>query len=91
VTSKSHLTARALVLASGPDNPAAAEVVNKTLSQFVYELIELQRIDLGGRTIIALLIAHDPAHFEAIRLDLEKMGPETNLDIAILEIEDKLP
>ena len=88
MASNSHLTAKALVLASGPDNPVAAEVVSKTLSQFVYELIELQRIDLGGRTIIALLIAHDPAHTEAIRSDLERMGPGTNLDIAMLEIEE---
>ncbi|MBU3715725.1 MAG: hypothetical protein FGM63_01605 [Candidatus Nanopelagicaceae bacterium] len=84
----SNLTARALILASGPENPAADEIVKKALSEFVYELLELQRIDLGGRTILALLIAHDRAHSEAIRLDLEKKGPDKNLDIAMLEIAE---
>lgn len=84
----SNLTAKALILASGPDNPAADEVVTAALRDFVYEQIELQRIDLGGRTILALLIAHDRAHGEAIRLDLERVGTENNLDIAMLEIEE---
>jgi hypothetical protein len=88
VIANSNLTARALILASGPDNPAAAEIVSAALQDFVCEEIELQRIDLGGRTILALLIAHDPAHGEAIRLDLEQVGPEKNLDIAMLEIEE---
>lgn len=84
----SNLTSKALILASGPDNPAAAEVVSKALRDFVCELIELQRIDLGGRTILALLIAHDRAHGEAIRLDLEEVGAANNLDIAMLIIEE---
>lgn len=84
----SNLTAKALILASGPDNPAAAEVVSEALRDFVYEQIELQRIDLGGRTILALLIAHDRAHGEAIRSDLERVGAENNLDIAMLVIEE---
>ena len=84
----SNLTSKALILASGPDNPAADEVVSAALRDFVYVQIELQRIDLGGRTILALLIAHDRAHGEAIRLDLERVGTENNLDIAMLEIEE---
>jgi hypothetical protein len=88
VIANSNLTAKALILASGPDNPAADEVVTAALRDFVYEQIELQRIDLGGRTILALLIAHDRAHGEAIRLDLERVGTENNLDIAMLEIEE---
>jgi hypothetical protein len=88
VIANSNLTAKALILASGPDNPAADEVVTAALRDFVYEQIELQRIDLGGRTILALLIAHDRAHGEAIRLDVERVGAENNLDIAMLEIEE---
>jgi hypothetical protein len=88
VIANSNLTSKALILASGPDNPAAAEVVSKALRDFVCEKIELQRIDLGGRTILALLIAHDRAHGEAIRLDLEEVGAANNLDIAMLIIEE---
>ena len=86
MTSKSNLSAKSLILASGPDNPNGDEVIRTTLKEFVYEEIETQRIDLGGRTIIAILISHDPAHFDAIQKDLEARSSEANLDIAISEI-----
>jgi hypothetical protein len=80
------LSMKALILASGPDTPRANEIVDTALTEFLYEKIEAQRIDLGGRTIYALLIALDPAHFEAVREDLEASGLKNNLDIAMLEV-----
>jgi hypothetical protein len=88
VIANSKLASKALILATGPDNPAADQIVSAALRDFVCEEIELQRIDLGGRTILALLIAHDPAHGEAIRSDLEQVGAKNSLDIAMLEIEE---
>ncbi len=86
MSNKAKLISQALILGSGPDNPKAAEFIDGVLNDFVHETIESQRIDLGGRTIVAILIAHDPAHGDAIRDELEKAGPSFNLDIGMLEV-----
>lgn len=78
-----NLKGRALILGSGPLNPAAETIVRSGLQPFVHEVLEVQRIDLGGRTIIALLVALDAAHFEAIAAELEVHGGRNNLDLAI--------
>jgi hypothetical protein len=81
VSQASKLTMNSLILATGVSNTRAAEV-------FVHQKIETQRIDLGGRTIVATLIRHDPAHYEAILKDLRTAGDQENLDIAMLETEE---
>ena len=80
-------SARAIILGSGPDNPKAKETIASALDGFLYEEIETQRIDLGGRTIIAVLIAHDPAHVEAIRDEVEGASSTDGLDLALLEVD----
>lgn len=72
-----------MILASGPTNPEADLLVKSILSDFVHEIIAVQRIDLAGRTIIAFHIGLDPAHFEAISRDLEQSGKLQGLDIAM--------
>ena len=89
--SNPKLAAKSLILASGPENPGAAEVIRSVLRQFVFEELELQRIDLGGRTIVAILIAHDRAHTTAINRDLDGLLKSERLDVALLEIEDASP
>ena len=84
----SKLTMNSLILATGVSNPRAAEVIDDAISAFVHQKIETQRIDLGGRTIVATLIRHDPAHYEAILKDLRTAGDQENLDIAMLETEE---
>lgn len=78
-----NLKGRALILGSGPLNHAAESIARAGLQPFVHEVLEIQRIDLGGRTIIALLIALDAAHLEAIATELERGGAQENLDLAI--------
>lgn len=77
------LTARALILASGPTSPNASQVIDKALQDFIHEKGESQRIDLGGRTILAIEIKLDPAHAIAIGDELEVMGKRAGLDIAM--------
>lgn len=80
------LSTRALIIGSGPDNPKAGDLISDLLDGFIYEEIETQRIDLGGRTIIGILIALDPAHFDAIRNELENASLSNVLDVAMLEV-----
>ena len=81
--SGANLKDRALVLGSGPINPAAESVIRAGLEPFVHEVLEVQRIDLAGRTIIALLISLDAAHLQVIASELESHGARNNLDLAI--------
>ena len=78
-----ELVGRALILASGSSTPDADTFIKNCLSDFVHEVLEVQRIDLAGHTIVALHIAIDPAHFEAISNELESSGKEKALDIAM--------
>ena len=78
-----NLAARALIVASGNTNPGAESAIREILAPFQHQVIEVQRIDLGGRTIIAVEIALDPAHAEAITGDLGSLGGTYGLDIAM--------
>ena len=77
------LQGEALILGSGAANPKAEEILRRALEPFVHQVKEVQRIDLGGRTIIALLIALDPNHFLAIESDLVASGEAAGLDVAL--------
>lgn len=83
MSANSKLSAKALILASGPTSPNAREVIDEALKDFVHEKGELQRIDLAGRTIVALEINLDPAHALAISEELETLGKRASLDIAM--------
>ncbi len=83
MSEKPKLSARALILASGPTSPNAKEIVEGALEDFVCEKGEIQRIDLGGRTILAMEIKLDPAHTSAISKELEMIGNKSGLDIAM--------
>ena len=78
-----NLQSEALILASGPLNLAADQIISDILKDFIHEIIEIQRIDISKRTIIALRIKCDPAHAKAIMDDLERMGAANNLDVAM--------
>lgn len=75
--------ATALVLASGHELPGANQILEEALKPFIHQILEIQRIDLGGRTIIAMLVKIDPAHFDAISIDLETAGAKVGLDVAM--------
>ena len=87
MSNNTKLSARALVLGSGPNNPNAGETIAKALDGFLYEVMDTQRIDLGGRTIIAVLIAHDPAHAESIGEQVKGASSADGLDLAMLEVD----
>ena len=78
-----ELSGKALILASGPSNPNAGEIVRAGLSDYRHKELEMQRIDLGGRTILALLIALDPAHFDHIEKELIDSCSKRDLDVAM--------
>ncbi|MFM8204959.1 MAG: hypothetical protein ACKN8W_01195 [Actinomycetales bacterium] len=74
---------QALILASGERNPEADTLLKQGLEPFVHKILDLQRIDLGHRTIIGLLIECDPAHLEAIESDLVTLGEQHLFDVAL--------
>ena len=71
---------------SGPGDLAeldeAKSVVRSTLSPFSLSIEEIQSINIGGRLIIAVLIACDDAHLQAIEKDLRDQCAALNLDVA---------
>ena len=77
------ISAEALILASGSDCPNADQILRRGLDAFIHEILKEERIDLGGRTIIGVLIRIDPAHFDAIYHDLEEIGKQSGLDVAM--------
>lgn len=82
----SGFKARAILLLSGPGDLAeldeAKSVVRSTLSPFSLSIEEIQSINIGGRLIIAVLIACDDAHLQAIEKDLRDQCAALNLDVA---------
>lgn len=80
---------QALILASGPLNPSGDTLIFQALNPFVHEVVEKQRIDIAGHSIIALLINCDPAHAPAILKDLQDAMRPLNFDIAIELQEDE--
>ncbi len=79
---------QALILASGRLNPEADMLIKKVLKPFVHEVLEQQRIDIAGHTIIATLIILDPAHADSILADLRAYGDSTELDFALEILEE---
>lgn len=78
-----NFAARALIIGSGSTNPGAERAIAEILAPFQHRVTEVQRIDLGGRTIIAVEIALDPAHAGAIATDLSNLGGNYGLDLAM--------
>ncbi len=74
---------QALILASGERNPEADTLLKLGLEPFVHKIIDVQRIDLGHRTIVGILLECDPAHFGAIESDLIAHGQKHSLDVAL--------
>jgi hypothetical protein len=72
--------ARAIILISGAANQVPSEIVNETLKPFTLSVLDRQEILMAGRMIFALELELDPAHLEAIELDLRKALNQ--LDIA---------
>ena len=78
-----NLSGRALIVGSGAANPGAEDLIRQILAPFQHRVIDVQRIDLGGRTIIGVEIALDLAHAGAISRDLSAIGVGSGLDIAM--------
>ena len=77
------ISAEALILASGSDCPDADQILRRGLNPFMPEILKEERIDLGGRPLIGGLIRIDPAQCDAIYHDLEEIGKQSGLDVAM--------
>lgn len=78
-----NFSGRALIVGSGESNPNAEALIREILAPFQHQVNQVERIDLGGRTIIAFEISLDPAHAQAIASDLNSFGLKVGLDIAM--------
>ncbi len=73
----------ALILLSSNDEAGVEDSLRAVLEPFSLSILEVQKIALRGRLILALLIACDPAHVRAIEDDLAAFGESTGFDVAI--------
>ncbi len=73
----------ALILLSSDDEPGAEDSLRAILEPFTLKIVDVQKIALRGRLILALLITCDPAHVRAIETDLAEFGARTGFDVAI--------
>jgi len=64
--------ARAIILISGAASQVPNQLVDETLKPFSLSILDRQEILMAGRMILALEIELDPAHLEAVELDLIK-------------------
>ena len=71
------------MLVSGESKPGIQSAIEAALAPFTIEIREVQKIDLGGRLIIAFLIQLDPAHAEAIDGDLATAATAIGCDVAM--------
>ena len=66
------MKARAIILISGAASQVPNQLVDETLKPFTLSILDRQEILMAGRMILALEIELDPAHLDAVELDLLK-------------------
>ena len=74
------MKARAIIVISGASSQVPNAIVNETLKPFTLSVLDRQEILMAGRMILALEIELDPAHLDAIELDLRSALDQ--LDVA---------
>jgi phosphoserine phosphatase len=72
-----------LILLSGLDTPGITERLFNTLAPFQIQVVDFEQVVIRDRLLLTVLISLDPAHENAIEIDLVNTFNDSNLDIAI--------
>ena len=73
-----------LILLSGVDKPGITESLFNVLSPFSITILDIEQVIISQRLILTVLIALNPAHAEAIEIDLAECAQSLDVDIATL-------
>ncbi len=71
-----------LILLTGIDKPGITATLFETLAPFSLTVLDIEQVVIRERLILTLLIACNPAHSEAIDVDLEELAKTLDVDIA---------
>ena len=84
---KAHYTG--LILVSGEDRPGITEALFQALAPFSLSIIDIEQVVIRSRLILTILIALDPAHADAVEEDINAIGLELDLDVAMVFSEQE--
>ena len=73
-----------LILLSGVDKPGITESLFNVLAPFSITILDIEQVIISQRLILTVLIALNPAHEEAIEIDLMECAQSLDVDIATL-------
>lgn len=73
-----------LILLSGADKPGITASLFEVLSPFSITIADIEQVVIKDRLILTVLIILNPAHEDAIAVDLETCAASLDLDIAFL-------
>ena len=72
-----------LILISGVDAPGVTQALFAALDPFSITILDIEQVVIRGRLILTTLISLDPAHAQAIEIDLLDATSKLGLDLAI--------
>jgi phosphoserine phosphatase len=73
-----------LILLTGTDKPGIAATLFETLAPFAVSIIDVEQVVNNNRLILTVLIGANPAHQNAIEVDLNECALALGVDIATL-------
>jgi phosphoserine phosphatase len=71
-----------LILVSGIDTPGITQALFDSLAPFAITVLDIEQVVIRERLILTVLISLNPAHAEAIDVDLQLCGQRLGVDIA---------
>jgi phosphoserine phosphatase len=80
-----------LILLTGTDAPGIATSLFETLAPFAVHVIDIEQVVINARLILTVLIGANPAHQNAIEVDLAACATALDVDIATIFAKSNVP
>ena len=72
-----------LILVSGVDKPGITQALFNALAPFSIVVLDIEQVVIKSRLILTVLISLNPAHQEAIEIDLIQCAADLDVDLAM--------
>ena len=72
-----------LILVSGVDKPGITQALFNALAPFSIVILDIEQVVIKSRLILTVLISLNPAHQEAIEIDLNQCAGDLDVDLAM--------
>ena len=72
-----------LILVSGVDKPGITQALFNALAPFSIVVLDIEQVVIKSRLILTVLISLNPAHQEAIEIDLNQCAADLDIDLAM--------